>query len=113
MSTTENDKPKMTKVEVGGVAGFDGTYEIDLSTLTGRELHFIKRLSGVRAGELVDGLLATDYDLVIAIACVALTRDGHPHAEDAEVAFMDAEGGAVSIILPSPERPADPPPERP
>lgn len=64
---------------------FDGEYEVDLAqmlvmgnpeTMTNGELHTIKRIAGVRAGEIEDALVAGDNDLMLALALIVLARHG-------------------------------------
>lgn len=66
----------MAKVTISGVAPWDGDYDLDLSRLTNRELHEIKKVSGVRAGELDDALSGGDNDVLVALALVAAARAG-------------------------------------
>lgn len=65
------------KLTIKGVEVFDGEYELDLTRgYTGNELHFIKKMSGVRLGEIQEAAAAGDYDLMIALAVIAVWRDG-------------------------------------
>lgn len=66
----------MAKVRIIDLAPVTGEYELDLSYFTNRELHTIKTLSGVRAGELESALESLDNDLVVSLAKVALERNG-------------------------------------
>ena len=43
---------------------------------TNRELHLIKQIAGVRAGELFDAMEVGDNDLVVALAHIAVKRAG-------------------------------------
>ncbi len=81
------------RIIIRGTNAYDGEYEFDASTLSNRELHLIKRLSGVRAGELVEALLAGDSDMLVALAAVAITRTGKPLMEDL---LWDAEAGTIT-----------------
>lgn len=83
----------------------DGTYPLDPDTLTNREYHEIKRISGCRASELNDALKAVDLDVVVAFGLIALRRAGKgvPEAEDT---LFDAEGGNIRLIE---DDDADPP----
>jgi hypothetical protein len=60
------------------LAGYNGEYEIDWEGAppTGDELHQIKQFSGVRAGEVGEGLRAGDYDLIVILAVIAMQRAG-------------------------------------
>lgn len=51
--------------------------EFDISPpFTNRELHLIKKVSGIRAGELFDAMENGDTDLIVALAHVAVKRAG-------------------------------------
>lgn len=77
--------------------GLDGEYPLDIDTLTNREYHEIKRVSGVRAGELNESLFAGDLDVVVALALIAMKRNGKDNPE-AEAVLMDGEGGRVRLL---------------
>lgn len=68
----------MAQVKISGSGNpvLDGDYPLDTSFFTNRELHTIKDIAGVRAGELEDALRAGDNDVVVAIALIALRRAG-------------------------------------
>lgn len=67
----------MDRFVVTGVSpAFDGDYPIDIGSFTMRELQIIKRMSGVRAGELEEAFNAGDSDLILAIAVIAVRRNG-------------------------------------
>jgi hypothetical protein len=95
---TEDNNTELDRIFVEGVEGFEGEWEIDLSNLTGRELRTIKRISGNRVNELPGAMLAGDYDLLIALAVVALQRGGHRFATQAEHVLLDAESGVVRYV---------------
>ena len=83
------------KIVIEGIDAYDGEYEFDASTLTNRELHTIKRLTGVRAGELEDAMRAADTDLLIAFAAIAINRAGKPVIEDV---LWDAPIGLIRYV---------------
>jgi hypothetical protein len=64
------------KFVITGVPGFDGEYPVDIGSFTMRELQIIKRMSGVRAGELEEAFGAGDSDLILAVAVIAVRRNG-------------------------------------
>ena len=65
------------RFRVTGVPPYDGEYEISLEQFfNGDELHFIKKRSGVRAGELEEAFRAGDYDVILGIAVIAMERAG-------------------------------------
>lgn len=111
----------MDKLIVKGVLPLDGEYACDLAgmlslgspeTLTNREGHRIKVMTGLRAGELEDALNQGDNDLLIALAAVVLTRHGRRFDEavlwdapmgaglDWELGTADSEGEEPDPILP-------------
>lgn len=49
------------------------TYDI-VPPFTNRELHLIKQIAGVRAGELFDAIEAGDNDVLVALAHIAVRR---------------------------------------
>jgi hypothetical protein len=74
------------KLKVTGISKLvDGEYEFDLAemmslgepgSLTNREGHRLKVMSGVRMGELEEALLAGDNDVLVALAAIVLERRG-------------------------------------
>lgn len=83
------------KIKIVGIEPYDGEYEFDLN-FTLRELHTIKRVSGVREGELLEAIQAGDSDLVVAFATVALQRVGQYVDEDL---FWDAPPTAKLTLV--------------
>jgi hypothetical protein len=75
---------------------YDGSYPIDVTGFTGRQLHLIKSISGVRAGEILDALQAGDYDLVVAFTVIVLQRAGKSVNPDD---ILDAEVGAITVKM--------------
>ena len=51
---------------------------------TFREMHVIKRMTGLRAGEIYPALMAGDTDVAAAFALTALRRQ-HPRASEDEI----------------------------
>ena len=89
---------------------YDGEYELD-DDFTNRELHTIKRLSGCRVGELTEALAASDTDVVLALAVIALQRQGKHIDEDV---LWDSTAGNISLVGEAEIPPAEesPPTER-
>lgn len=81
-------------VTIENVFGADGRYEIDAEYFTNRELHQIKQISGIRAGELGEAIDAGDSDLLVALAVVALARHGKTVPVDV---LWDANAGRIAI----------------
>jgi hypothetical protein len=64
----------MDSLTIEGIPAYNGDYPLDMSYFTNRELHLIKEVSGVRAGELSESFSAGDNDLMVAIAAIAIWR---------------------------------------
>ena len=97
-------------VTIEGVFGADGDWPLDTTYFTNRELHEIKKMSGVRAGELSDALAAGDSDLIVCIASIALARNGRNVPVDV---LWEAAAGMIRIEPVEDEEAADqavPPP---
>ncbi len=80
-------------IVISGIEAYDGTYEFDASQLTNRELHTIKRLANIRAGEMSDALEAGDSDMLVALAVICLQRHGKTIDEDL---IWDAQAGSIT-----------------
>src|SRR3954451_17021770 len=105
-------------VEIEGVPGFDGRYPLNLSEepFTMWELHLIKKVSGIRAGELEEASDAGDSDLVVVLAVVAMRRAGKVRKEHAiQVAdlLMDSAAGVIRYREDDKGDDASPPAEKP
>ncbi len=61
-----------------------------LDDLNGAELHRIKVVSGVRAGELPEALEAGDFDVILGIVGVALERAGRKVPNEALMTLKPA-----------------------
>jgi hypothetical protein len=87
----------MSSIKVTGIGrAYDGEYEFDGTYFTNKELHTIKRMSGVRAGEIPAALEAGDNDLVVALTVIALERNGKVVNEDA---LWNAKVGCIEAML--------------
>ena len=107
------------EVEGSGILGVNGEYPIE-GGFTGRELHEIKRATGLRGGEIQEAAEAGDFDVLMAFTMIALKRNGTPErmelvwdapvdaytleldTSDEEAAAKEAEADAL---------PPEPPPE--
>jgi hypothetical protein len=95
----------MPQIKIEGVPPYDGVYELDMN-FTNRDLHTIKQVAGVRAGDLNDALEHQDLDLVVALAVNALRRAGKPIDMDV---LWDSEAGKIMLV--ADEADAVPPPQ--
>lgn len=93
------------KVILAGVAPWDGMYAFDDFNLTNRELHRIKEVSGIRAGELIEALEANDRAAFVGFAMVILGRHGKTVDPDD---LWDGDASSIRIDL-DPEPDAGPP----
>lgn len=90
------------QVIVSDVPDFDGEYNWDPDErgFNGHELHLIKKVSGVRLGEIDEALTAGDYDVLVSVAAITIWRAGK--ATKANVGalvelLLDAEGGKITF----------------
>lgn len=73
----------MNTLTITGVPAYDGTYEFEgFEDFTNRELHRIKKMTGLRVGELQDAWENSDNDVVVALAVVVLERNGKQVIDD-------------------------------
>ena len=69
------------EVEGSGIPGVDGEYDLD-GGFTARELHEIKKATGLRGGEVQEAAEAGDFDVMMAFTMIALQRNGTPERMD-------------------------------
>jgi hypothetical protein len=88
------------KIVISGIRGYDGEYPFDASYFTNKEFHTIKRLAGIRAGEIKAAFDSGDNDLIVAFAVIALERSGKAVFEEvlwnANVGCIALEGDAAT-----------------
>ena len=85
----------MDQIVITGIAGYNGEYDLDASYFTNKELHTIKKLAGVRAGEIQAAFAAGDNDLIVALAAIALERNGKAVHEQV---LWDAKVGCIMLV---------------
>ena len=95
----------MPKIIIKDVPPYDGEYELELSGLTNRDYHFIKQVSGVRAGELNEALQAGDIGVFVAVASLILKRNGF--ADVHTDALWDAEESCFQVAESDADRAAE------
>lgn len=78
----------MAKVILKGVGpSLDGEYDISATeSFTGHQLHLIKQVAGLRVAEIEEAIEASDYDLFVCIAVIALWNAGKVTRKDARAA---------------------------
>ena len=93
----------MSKLTLEGVhPALDGTYDFDETYFTNWELHAIKQLTGITAGRLEQAFADLDNDIIVALAMVALMRDGKvtsqtPWSSEQVHALWRAPTGKISL----------------
>lgn len=97
----------MAKLIIEGVPPWDGAYDFSADFFTNRELHTIKKVTGIRAGELTDAIEAGDSDLVVALAIVVAERHGKTITPDE---LWDAQAGSIRMVFDDDQEAADPDP---
>ena len=82
---------------IEGIPPYDGVHEFeDFDSFTNRELHRIKKMTGLRQGEFDEALAADDNDLTVALAVIVLERAGKEVVDDL---IWDADSGALRFDL--------------
>jgi hypothetical protein len=89
------------KLIVKGTGLLDGKYDADfnLDMLTNGEVRVIKRLSGVRLGEIQEALRAQDNDVLVAFGVIWLTRAGKDPAMVEQVLWNAPVGGWCDLDM--------------
>jgi hypothetical protein len=83
---------------------FDGEYELNMKEqpFNGWDAHILWKVAGLRLGELDEASTKGHYDLVIALAVIALRRSGNlktiPQALEAADLLREAEIGKITYI---------------
>lgn len=104
----------MDKLVVAGLGGIDGEYDCDIAgmlslgtpdSLTNGEGRQIKLMSGVRAGELEEAIIAGDSDVLVALAAVILRR--HRVRFDEKTLWDAPMGSALDLRMDEPEEDED------
>ncbi len=98
----------MAKVIVESGDVYNGEYELDLSFFTNRELHIIKKETGIRAGELYEAFDVADTDLLVVLAIIAIRRKTGETADSN--ALWELPAGKITLDV-SGEDDASPPDE--
>lgn len=102
-----------THFHIEGLPPFDGDYPFDYETFTNRELHTIKQLSGVRAGEIAEAFAADDNDLLLAFAVISIQRKQERRlSQNAIDVLWDAPAKKIQLVIPK-EAEASPPEQTP
>jgi hypothetical protein len=90
------------RLVITDVPVFDGEYELDLKAqpFNGWDAHILWKVAGLRLGELDEASTKGHYDLVIALAVIALRRTGNlktiPQALEAADLLREAEIGKIT-----------------
>lgn len=95
----------MDKIVIEGLgAHYDGEHKFDITYFTMGELHTVKRIAGVRPAELVEAIGEADAGVVVALATVALQRNG---VHVVERQLWDAHAGSIRLELDNDDEPAE------
>jgi hypothetical protein len=95
----------MDKIAITGIGrAYDGEYDFDPSYFTNKELHTIKRMTGVRAGEIQAAFGAGDNDMIVAFASIALERAGKSVYEET---LWNAKVGCIELVSGTPQQDGD------
>jgi len=98
------EEPKVKEIKIT----LDGrTYTMQPGRFSYRELGIIRDVSGLRAGEIVAAAKAGDVMLVVALAAVAMRRDGTEVDVDK---LLDRDTTEIEIELVKEDSPAANPP---
>ena len=97
----------MIVLTLEGVQPWDGRYEFPDFGFTNRELFEIKKLSGIRAGELIEALDANDTAAFVGMAVVVLARHGKIVDPDD---LWNAPVGSIVLDIEADADPPTPPP---
>ncbi len=85
----------MDRLTITGAGDAAGSYEMP-NNFTFREMHLVKRITELRAGEIYPALQAGDTDVVAAFAIIAVRR-AKPWL-DAEKLILDSNIDTIEII---------------
>lgn len=97
----------------------NGSYDFDAGGFTNFELHAIKKLTGLTAGDLAQAYERLDNDVIVALAMVVLMREGkiegrQPWLAPQVTALWDSPVGSIFLEVdadppaPTPEEPLAP-----
>lgn len=95
----------MNKLIISGIPSMDGEYEFeDFTTFSNRELHRIKKLTGLRLGEFQEAFASLDNDVLVGLAVVVLERQGKDVDEEQ---LWDAPAGGLVFDFETVENPTE------
>ena len=108
----------MDRIVIKGIGVFDGEYPLDLEEqwFNAAELHIVKRMAGVRQGEMEEALAAADNDILVSFAVIAVRRSGkfqkHQLAQFEDM-LWEADSRSIDFIVDAKEEDVSPPASRP
>ena len=94
----------MARIQIKGIRHYDGDYELDTDrAFNAREWRWIKKVSGYMPLTVGDGFAGGDPDLFVALAVIAMCREGKIDRESGltvadELAEMPFDGAAITLI---------------
>jgi hypothetical protein len=103
----------MAKIVIRGMKPWDGEYDLETTRpFNAREWRWIKRISGYMPLTIREGFAGGDPDLFLALAVVALCRDGKIDREQGleladELSEADMTDAAITLVADNAEVEAD------
>jgi len=94
-------------IRVRGIPPYDGDYPLNVQAFTVDEQHMVKRLSGLRPAEYVDGFENGDAALVAAMIIIAVRR-ARPNEQIREAPFLASTLETVEFDVTDEEEGGDP-----
>ena len=116
----------MAKLVIQGLAPYNGEWELDKGrTFNAREWRWIKHMSGYMPLTMREGFAGGDPDLYLALACIAMCRNGKIDRDDGmrvweELSERDTTNASITLMASEADEEADevplditPPPDEP
>lgn len=95
----------MSNEEITMTLGDYGEFRV-AAPFTNRELHLIKQIADVRAGEMFEALERGDNDVLVALAHIAVRRTGG--TQPSLDRLWDLPAGDISLVMPDDDGEPDP-----
>lgn len=93
----------MARIRIQGIPPYDGEYDLDTDrAFNAREWRWIKKVSGYMPLTVTEGFAGGDPDLFVALAVIAMCRDGKVDRErglDVAETLAEAPFDGAAIVL--------------